>query len=201
MKPLDFKYQGVRLGTLTVVDRDHIVGRFWNARCDCGAIVRILSSQVKDGSRKACGVGCPIKVDRRARKTNSDPTFMSWKSMLARCSNPKATSYEIYGGRGISVCERWRRFENFKQDMGERRSRDYSLDRIDVNGNYEPANCRWATLKQQARNTRATKLEPHEPEQMRWLASLGYSHREIGAFFGISQTGANAVIRGRTWAP
>jgi hypothetical protein len=74
--------------------------------------------------------------------------------MRTRCENPKATKYAIYGGRGITVCARWDSFENFLTDMGER-PEGLTLDRIDVNGNYEPGNCRWATAKEQRANQRA----------------------------------------------
>lgn len=82
--------------------------------------------------------------------------WICWDSMLQRCNNPKHKSYPQYGGRGIAVCERWHVFENFYEDMGE--PNELTLDRIDVNGNYEKSNCRWATLKEQGRNTRANRL-------------------------------------------
>lgn len=78
-----------------------------------------------------------------------------WTSMKNRCSNPNVKNYDIYGGRGISVCERWRdNFENFLADMGDRPSKKHTLDRVNPDGNYEPGNCRWATLSEQAFNRR-----------------------------------------------
>ena len=83
------------------------------------------------------------------------PERHAWQAMNRRCYNPKCPDYQDYGARGITVCERWRdSFENFLADMGPRPSSKHSIDRIDVNGNYEPSNCRWATLKEQLRNQR-----------------------------------------------
>jgi hypothetical protein len=85
--------------------------------------------------------------------------------MQQRCDNPNNDAYRHYGGRGIKVCERWRKFENFLADMGERPDKT-SLDRIDTNGNYEPSNCRWATRKQQMGNTRQANLVTYRGETM-----------------------------------
>jgi hypothetical protein len=84
-------------------------------------------------------------------------TYKSWDSMLERCLNPKNKSYADYAGRGISVCQRWLKFENFLEDMGERPP-CMSLDRINNDGNYEPGNCRWATATEQLNNTRANRF-------------------------------------------
>lgn len=86
------------------------------------------------------------------------PIYESWKAMRKRCLNPNAPKYRLYGGRGITICERWDYFENFREDMGERPI-GLSLDRIDNDGNYEPGNCRWATQKEQQNNRSNNKHE------------------------------------------
>lgn len=80
--------------------------------------------------------------------------FRVWWSMLRRCEAPKQKGFADYGGRGISVCDRWHSFAAFLEDMGPRPSGDHSIDRVDVDGNYQPSNCRWATSHEQCRNTR-----------------------------------------------
>ena len=110
------------------------------------------------------------------------PTYVTWGQMKQRCSNPKAAKYNIYGGRGIIVCERWFQFENFLADMGER-PKGTTLDRIDSNRNYEPGNCRWATIMEQRQNQRPPS--PEAQAHMREVAIAMNMRRWHGAEVGV----------------
>lgn len=133
----------------------------WNCRCECGNKKVILAPSLKSGATTSCGCHNIQKIKERftthghkVQSRKGTPEYRSWASMMTRCKNENSEKYEYYGGRGITVCERWNDFANFFADMGKRPDGRYSLDRIDVNGNYEPSNCRWASLNTQRRNIR-----------------------------------------------
>lgn len=126
-------------------------------------------------------------------------TYNAWASMIQRCTNPTAKDWYYYGGRGIRLDPRWSLFTDFLADMGERPN-GTSLDRVDNNGDYYAANCRWATKSQQARNRRSSKLTSDCVARIRDLGSSGAQHRDIGRWFGVSHTMIGYILRGKSWA-
>ena len=133
----------------------HRSGRFWICICDCGTECEIRGGSLRSGLTRSCGCLRSDKETHQKHGQATQPTgaYRSWISMRSRCRNPKCNRFQYYGGRGITICDRWDKFENFLADMGDRPV-GRTLDRINVNGNYEPSNCRWATPAEQLMNRR-----------------------------------------------
>lgn len=172
---------GERHNRLEAVRRVGSKGRQprWIFRCDCGNETESSIGAVRAGYIKSCG--CLIGEANRARLLKhgykGTPTYLSWQNAKARCYNPKNKRFSDYGGRGITMCDRWREnFEAFLEDMGERPDGD-SIDRIDNNGNYEPGNCRWASKGQQNGNVRGRLRIEYEGQS--------YSIKEFSRLMGV----------------
>lgn len=171
---------GQRFGRLVVeVDagRTENRKRRWICRCDCGGTTATTTGDLRAGTTASCGC---LQRERtgdanRVHGGSASSAYASWKSMWARCSDPRTSGWEYYGGRGITVCDRWRDFTAFLEDMGARPD-GCSLDRIDSGGDYNQANCRWATRIEQASNRRNSRYVLLDGERL----TVAEAARRIG---------------------
>lgn len=195
-------YTGQRFGSLVVLGYagKRLIGpkkqphNFWHVECDCGTLKIVRGSEMKSGKVVSCG--CRERAQQLAIATmnlrhghgrvgRKSATYGCWTNMLSRCNCPTNPAFDRYGGRGISVCERWQVYENFLADMGERPSRKHSLDRYpDNNGNYEPGNVRWATDVEQSHNKRNNKTLTHNGQTLclsEWARRVGLNQQTLSA--------------------
>lgn len=163
-----------KFGRLTVIEKTDKRGSggavFWRCVCSCGKTTDVSSSCLRGNQTKSCGC---LFLDLASQKGKNKKThgksetriYRIWSNMKSRCYSTKNKKYSLYGGRGIIVCDRWKdSFANFYEDMGEP-PLDCSLDRIDVNGNYEKQNCRWATQKEQQNNRRNNLILEYDSQK------------------------------------
>jgi hypothetical protein len=160
--------KGQRFGRLVVLR--YSAASVWFCRCDCGTELFVGSQNLRRTIAPTRSCGC-AKLERLAearkiaqqvstrhghatRLKGKSGAYNSWDAMIQRCTNPKTKGYRWYGRRGIKVCERWLTFDNFLADMGERPEGDYSIERLDNDGDYEPGNCKWAPRAQQSATQR-----------------------------------------------
>ena len=177
-----------RLKAIGPAGKDHYGKILWKYSCKCGKIVIRVRTNVAHGATRSCG--CLLKeksAERcRARATHGmseSREFMCWKGMLKRCSNKNNKDFKHYGGRGIRVCNRWKKFENFYADMGPRPSKKHTIERIKNGRGYWPSNCKWSTMKEQLGNTRRNHWIRFNGQKMylsQWSRKTGKKEPVIG---------------------
>lgn len=161
-------------------------GRIWECTCDCGKTTYVPIGSVTSGGTTSCGCAhreMIAALGRRSAKHSmtGSHTYRSWQSMRQRCNDSDSKDFRNYGGRGISVCARWDGFLAFLEDMGER-PKGTTLDRIDVNGNYEPSNCRWADHRTQSNNKRSNVVVTHDGQSKtvaQWAEIVGLERKTL----------------------
>jgi hypothetical protein len=175
---------GQRYGRLLVTERApnksaKDTNARWKCVCECGRETVQYGQDLKKGKVVSCG--CWNEEKKFKHGMASTNVYGVWQQIHQRCGNPRAPSFENYGGRGIKVCERWKSFENFVADMGIRPD-GYSIDRINNDGDYEPSNCRWATTAQQLnnkRNSRVLELNGERKTIAEWSEKFGIDWHTI----------------------
>ena len=137
---------------------------YWLCVCDCGVLTKVKGSSLRHGRIKSCGclqLELVIK-NNKLRTTHGEskktPEYSTWAAMKNRCLNSNNNAYKYYGGRGISVCDRWLKFEHFLEDMGRKPTAKHSIERIENNKGYYPDNCKWATMEEQCNNQRKNRI-------------------------------------------
>lgn len=180
--------RGDRFGRLIleslVTPSNYRIRRKWSCVCDCGSRKVVSESRLIHSGVVSCGCyRYEIARSGRAKGNSGHKDYKIWDGMISRCTDINSTSAAYYYFKGIRVCDRWQEnFQNFLEDMGERPSMLHSLDRIDNNGDYCPENCRWATNKQQKRNTSANRLITYKDETLcmsEWAERVGLSYGVI----------------------
>jgi hypothetical protein len=155
---------GIRFGMLLVIGFNGTKRNSsfdWKCVCDCGTKKVVSGNKLTCGRTKSCGCNrveffrAKRVIHGEARKTKE---YQTWAAMRARCYNKNVRSYKDYGARGIKICERWQEYKNFLDDMGRCPASKNSIDRINPNGDYEPANCRWATTEEQTETRRESRI-------------------------------------------
>lgn len=187
-KALDLR--GRQFGRWTALERVGTKNRhpLWRCRCECGTEGNVSSTNLVSGHSQSCGcLSIDVATERLTRHghTSNDamsPEYRTWNGMWRRCTNPGEESYPRYGGRGIRVCARWRTFENFLSDMGQKPAPEYTIERANTDGDYEPGNCRWATMREQMRNMSRNHLVTIEGETrclIDWCERIGISYATV----------------------
>lgn len=190
-----------RLTILKAIPAPRYGGRRYKCQCSCGNICFSMSSSIRKGKTKSCGCLKTETIIAQSKKNithgkHNTAVYYSWRAMKERCLLKTHKQYRHYGGRGITVCQRWMRFENFYEDMGD--PSGLTLDRIDNNKGYSKENCRWATMLEQSNNKRTNIFIKYQDRRMT-LAELsrevGISHDTLWRRYKAGKSGDELVAR------
>jgi len=192
---ISFSEKYGRLLVIKEIGRNKHGKKMYECLCDCGNTINSLGVYLRNGDTKSCGCyGQDMRKKSVLKHGQSHnklcDEYQIWKAIRQRCLNPKHASYWRYGGRGIFICERWNDFSNFLADMGKRPSKGHSIDRIDNNGNYEPKNCRWATVNEQSRNKKNNRWYEYD--------GLKMILEDWASFWGIDQSTLHEHLESKT---
>ena len=171
---------GLRFGRLVIIKflrNDKYWHPSWLCKCDCGGTVEVKWTNLYSGRTKSCG--CLRRELQTTHGQHRSPEYKSWKGMIQRCTNPKDASFSYYVGRGSGVCDRWRDFRNFYEDMGER-PKGLTIERTNNCKGYSPDNCCWATRTEQQHNTRLQTNNTSGVTGIRWKKELNKYSAKIG---------------------
>jgi hypothetical protein len=176
-----------KFGRLTVIGQGSHIGKIkaWNCVCECGNNKLVITSNLRNGATQSCGCIKKERLQKNNPRTTHGlaltPTYISWQCMKTRCSNPNYKQYYNYGGRGITFPESWKEFANFLADMGEKPD-GFTLERMDNDKGYSKENCKWASRKEQAANTRTAKRLTYNNKTMcmlDWSRELNIPYIQI----------------------
>jgi hypothetical protein len=167
---------GQQYGLLVAVEPSPTRAVHWVCKCECGNFREVDTRNLRSGNTRSCGCVRPGSRKHGHTLDGPTPTYQAWQHIKARCERATAADYYLYGGRGIRVCEEWQTFQGFYADMGDKPP-GMSIDRIDNEGHYEPANCRWATPQMQANNRRSNRLVSYQGQQ--------FTLAELARFVGL----------------
>lgn len=179
----------------------------WNCQCSCGTIKQLIGCDLKGGTTKSCG--CLRRENGHKKATHGDcglvrsREYRSWTKMKLRCLNKNYHEAHLYSGRGIKIYEPWLDYKNFIADMG-RCPDGHSLDRIDVNGNYEPSNCRWADRYMQANNKRNNRIIFHNGRSdtlSNWCNELHVDYKRVIRRLSLGWSFEQAILPSRRPSP
>lgn len=176
-------FNGITAVRITGINKHN--NRIWEFICHCGKRFKTVGSQVSTGHTKSCG------CSTRSHGDHGTLFYKRWVGMRNRCLNVNDKQYKHWGGRGIKICKRWEEYLNFKEDMFESFKPELSLDRINVNGDYSPENCRWATIIEQNRNKRNNTLIDTPKGKMSVI--------EAAEAFGIKETALHYRIKNQPY--